>query len=232
MNPTLLVEGLSGGYERVRVFRDVDLTIAPRETVGILGPNGAGRTTLLLTLIGILPALSGRIKLDGADVTTMPAYRRARSGIGHVPEGRQILSTLTVEANLELVRAAKPRGESKEKFKQRMGEVFELFPRLKERLSQLGGTLSGGEQQMLAIARALLVNPKLLMLDEPTQGLAPVIVRELEGALLQLKGRFSMIIVEQNRTFLDAVSDRLLRMSAGHCTDGPIQERSIGPDVR
>jgi branched-chain amino acid transport system ATP-binding protein len=221
MNPTLVAEGLSGGYERVRVFRDIGFVIAARESVGILGPNGSGRTTLLMTLTGILPAFSGRITLDGRDVTKMAAHRRVRRGIGHVPEGRQVLSTLTVRDNLDLAQAAKPRTETRAQFKKRMDEVFDLFPRLKERVAQPAGTLSGGEQQMLAIGRALLINPKLLMLDEPTQGLAPVIVRELEGALLQLKGRFSMIVVEQNRSFLDAITDRMFHMAAGRCTEMP-----------
>ena len=187
------------------------------ETVGIFGPNGAGKTTLLSTLVGLLPSQGGRVILNGEDLTGTPAYRRARKGIGLVPEGRQVLSTLTVRDNLELVRAAAGRSEPSGSFEARLAEVIQMFPRLKEREHQLGGTLSGGEQQMLAIARALLVNPKLLMLDEPTQGLAPVIVRELEGTLRQLKGRFSMIIVEQNKQFLDSLADRSLAMRGGQC---------------
>jgi branched-chain amino acid transport system ATP-binding protein len=215
---TLMIERLSGGYGKLCVFRDVDFAIADGETVGIFGPNGAGKTTLLSTVVGLLPSQAGRIVLDGEDLTTVPAYRRARKGIGLAPEGRQVLSTLTVYDNLELVRAAAHRSEESERFDERVAEMFRLFPRLKERKNQLSGTLSGGEQQMLAIARALLVKPKLLMLDEPTQGLAPVIVRELESTLRQLKGRFSMIVVEQNKAFLDSLADRLLGMRAGQCS--------------
>jgi branched-chain amino acid transport system ATP-binding protein len=218
MSNTLMIEQLSGGYGKLCVFRDVDFAIADGETVGIFGPNGAGKTTLLSTVVGLLPSQAGRIVLDGEDLTTIPAYRRARKGIGLAPEGRQVLSTLTVHDNLELVRAAAHRSEASARFDERVAEMFRLFPRLKERKNQLSGTLSGGEQQMLAIARALLVKPKLLMLDEPTQGLAPVIVRELESTLRQLKGRFSMIVVEQNKAFLDSLADRLLGMRAGQCS--------------
>ncbi|MEA3027956.1 MAG: branched-chain amino acid transport system ATP-binding protein [Alphaproteobacteria bacterium] len=213
----MIVERLSGGYGKLCVFRDVDFRVAQGETVGIFGPNGAGKTTLLSTVAGLLRSMSGRVLLDGHDLTSLPAYRRARNGIGLVPEGRQVLGTLTVRDNLDLVRAAADRNEPRARFNERLAEVFQLFPRLKERQNQLSGTLSGGEQQMLAIARALLVKPKLLMLDEPTQGLAPVIVRELESTLRLLKGRFSMIIVEQNKAFLDALSDRLLGMRGGQC---------------
>jgi branched-chain amino acid transport system ATP-binding protein len=220
VNEPLIVERLSGGYGKLCVFRDVDFVVAKGETVGIFGPNGAGKTTLLSTVVGLLRSMSGRVILGGDDLTSLAAYRRARRGIGLVPEGRQVLGTLTVRDNLELVRAAADRDEPRTRFDGRLAEVLQLFPRLKEREKQLSGTLSGGEQQMLAIARALLVNPKLLMLDEPTQGLAPVIVRELESTLRLLKGRFSMIIVEQNKAFLDALSDRLLGMRAGQCPAG------------
>jgi branched-chain amino acid transport system ATP-binding protein len=217
MKDTLMIDRLSGGYGKLCVFRDVDFVVAQGETVGIFGPNGAGKTTLLSTVVGLLPSQAGRVVLDGEDLTAIPAYRRARKGVGLAPEGRQVLSTLTVKDNLELVRAAADRSEPSARFDERVTEVFQLFPRLKERENQMSGTLSGGEQQMLAIARALLIKPKLLMLDEPTQGLAPVIVRELEDALRQLKGRFSMIIVEQNKAFLDSLADRLLGMRAGQC---------------
>jgi branched-chain amino acid transport system ATP-binding protein len=223
VSDVLTVDRLSGGYGKLCVFRDVHFAVAPGETIGIYGPNGAGKTTLLLSIVGLLPSLSGRVLLEREDITALPAYRRARKGIGHVPEGRQVLSTLSVRDNLDLVRAAAPRDEPRARFDERLAEVFDLFPRLRERQDQLSGSLSGGEQQMLAIARALLVKPRLLMLDEPTQGLAPVIVRELERTLRALKGRFSMIVVEQNKSFLDAIADRMLGMRAGQC---PARETS------
>lgn len=219
MTVGLHVEGLGGGYGRLQVFRDVGFTISGTDTIGIFGPNGAGKTTLFSTIIGLLPAFSGRVTLDGEDVTRLPAYSRARKKLALVPEGRQVLATLTVKDNMDLTRAACA-GETLAEFERRLDEVMTLFPRLKERRQQLSGTLSGGEQQMLAIARALLIGPKLLMLDEPTQGLAPVIVQELRAALNQLKGRFGMIVVEQNREFLKGLVDRTLIMRAGHCEEG------------
>jgi ABC-type branched-subunit amino acid transport system ATPase component len=146
MSNTLMIDRFSGGYGKLCVFRDVDFAIADGETVGIFGPNGAGKTTLLSTVVGLLPSQAGRIVLDGEDLTTFPAYRRARKGIGLAPEGSQVLSTLTVHDNLELVRAAAHRSEASARFDERVAEMFRLFPRLKERKNQLSGTLSGGEQ--------------------------------------------------------------------------------------
>lgn len=214
MNTGLDVVNLSGGYGSLVVFSGLNLSVSAQETVGILGPNGAGKTTFFSTVVGLLPAIKGHITLGGDDVTSTAAYRRARKRIALVPEGRQILSTLTVADNLFLTRACDPK-ERTEQFSRRVQEIFDLFPRLRERSKQLGGTLSGGEQQMLAIARALLMQPKVLMLDEPTQGLAPVIVQELLGALKKLKGQFSMIVVEQNMDFLEKLSDRILPMRNG-----------------
>ena len=216
MTAGLVIQGLTGGYGKLPVFRGIDLSIAPGETVGIFGPNGAGKTTLFSTIVGLLPAFSGTVHLDGEDLSRLPAYKRARKKLALVPEGRQVLSTLTVRDNMDLTRTA-CHGEPISEFDVRLAEVFALFPRLKERQRQLSGTLSGGEQQMLAVARALLIKPKILMLDEPTQGLAPVIVQEMIAALRQLKGKFSMIVVEQNKPFLDALSDRTFSMRAGRC---------------
>ncbi len=217
MSTGLAIQNLSGGYGKLTVFRDVNLSVAPNETVGIFGPNGAGKTTLFSTVIGLLPAAAGKVLLDGEDISRLPAYRRARKKMALVPEGRQILSTLSVRDNMALTRTACPEDTAAD-FTKRVDGIFELFPRLRERQQQLSGSLSGGEQQMLAIARALLIKPKILMLDEPTQGLAPVIVKELLAALQQLKGNFSMIIVEQNKAFLEGLADRTLSMRGGYCT--------------
>jgi ABC-type branched-subunit amino acid transport system ATPase component len=215
MSEALSVAGLEGGYGRLTVFRAVDLSLARDQTLGLLGANGAGKTTLLKTIAGALPAAKGRIALGGHDVTRLPAYERARRGIGLVPEGRHILATLTVRDNLALTRAIEPYRSDLPPFAQRLAEVFALFPRLEERADQMGGSLSGGEQQMLAIARALLLKPAVLMLDEPTQGLAPIIIQSLAETLAGLKGRFAMIVVEQNKAFLERLADRVMLMRAG-----------------
>jgi ABC-type branched-subunit amino acid transport system ATPase component len=218
MSEPLRVSNLSGGYGALRVFRAADLTLAPARVLGILGPNGAGKTTLLKTLAGLLRAHDGSIVLDGRDITSLPAHQRARQGLILVPEGRQILATLTVRQNLDLTRAVGRLDDAAHR--RRMDEVLALFPRLSERLAQPGGSLSGGEQQMLAIARALLCDPRVLMLDEPTQGLAPIIVSQVQNALMALKGRFPMVIVEQSRTFLASLADETLSMHGGQITAG------------
>ena len=211
----LAIEGLEGGYGRLTVFRGVSLALERDQTFGLLGANGAGKTTLLKTIAGALPSAKGRVVLKGQDVTRLPAYLRARAGIGLVPEGRHILATLTVGDNLALTRAIEAYRPDLAPFAQRLAEIYALFPRLRERAGQMGGSLSGGEQQMLAIARALLLKPDVLMLDEPTQGLAPIIIQSLAETLAALKGRFAMIIVEQNKAFLERLADRIVQMRAG-----------------
>jgi ABC-type branched-subunit amino acid transport system ATPase component len=208
----LTIADLAGGYGRLTVFAQASFTVKPGETVGILGPNGAGKTTLLKTIMGLLPAHGGSVRVGARDLHTLPAFRRARAGLALVPEGRQILAGLTVGENLELGRAV---GMTAEDYRRRVDEVLALFPRLGDRQHQPGGSLSGGEQQMLAIGRALLLAPKVLMLDEPTQGLAPVMVQQVLTALQDLHGRFAMVVVEQNRAFLDALADLVYTMSGG-----------------
>jgi branched-chain amino acid transport system ATP-binding protein len=216
MTMALRIEALAGGYGRLTVFRDVSLSLAQGQTIGLLGANGAGKTTLLKTIAGSLRSSAGRVVLGDEDVTSRPAYQRARSGLNLVPEGRHILGTLTVRDNLELTRSIEGRHKGLAPFEQRLEEVYTLFPRLAERAQQLGGSLSGGEQQMLAVARALLLNPRVLMLDEPTQGLAPIVIQGLAETLASLKGRFAMLIVEQNRAFLERMTGQILQMQGGH----------------
>jgi branched-chain amino acid transport system ATP-binding protein len=211
----LELDRLAGGYGRLTVFRGASQAIAAQQTVGLLGANGAGKTTLLKTIAGALPSVAGRVLLAGQDVTRLPAHRRARAGLVLVPEGRHILGTLTVRDNLELTRAVEAHRPDLGRFEDRLNEVYDLFPRLRERAGQLGGSLSGGEQQMLAIGRALLLAPKVLMLDEPTQGLAPVAIQGLIEVLRALRGRFAMIVVEQNRAFVEGLAERILTMRAG-----------------
>jgi branched-chain amino acid transport system ATP-binding protein len=220
MTATLSVEGLSGGYGSLAVFRDVGFAVGGDDIMGILGPNGAGKTTLLKTLAGLLPAQSGRVVFAGADVGNLQAHSRAQQGLVLVPEGRQILAGLSVRENLELSRAGRRLNTAA--FNTRRDEVLTIFPRLSERLDQPGGSLSGGEQQMLAIARALLLDPRVLLLDEPTQGLAPIMVRQVLAALQALRGRFSMVVVEQNRAFLNSLAIGTLTMRGGNL--GPMHE--------
>ncbi|HUC50093.1 MAG TPA: ABC transporter ATP-binding protein [Xanthobacteraceae bacterium] len=216
MIPALQLEELNGGYPPLTVFRDVRFTVMTNTTVGILGPNGAGKTTLLKTIAGLLPALRGRILFNGKDVGALRAHQRARAGLVLVPEGRQILTGLTVRQNLELSRAANRLDAAA--YVRKFDEVLTIFPRLRERRDQLGGSLSGGEQQMLAIARAMMIDPILLMLDEPTQGLAPIMVRQVLAVLQTLKNRLPIICVEQNRAFLDELADSIMTMQGGRLT--------------
>ena len=216
MTPVLHLVSLSGGYGRLTVFRDLSLSLDHGQTIGLLGANGAGKTTFLKAVAGTLPSSSGTVSLEGKDVTRFAAYRRARAGLTLVPEGRHILGSLTVRDNLELTRAVEGWARFDQPFETRLAEVFAMFPRLQEREKQSGASLSGGEQQMLAIARALLLNPRVLMLDEPTQGLAPIVIQSLATTLMALKGRFAMLIVEQNRAFLEGLADRIIHMDHGH----------------
>ena len=221
MSAALTVERLAGGYGRLTVFRDASFALDRGHTIGLLGANGAGKTTLMKTIAGALAASAGRVLLGEREVTRLQSFERARAGLALVPEGRHILAALTVADNLALTRAVERHRPELPPFEQRLAGVFALFPRLQERQQQLGGSLSGGEQQMLAIARALLLEPQVLMLDEPTQGLAPIVVRSLARTLAALKGRFSMIVVEQNRAFLEELADRIVSMRAGQLKEMP-----------
>ena len=219
MTDVLQVAGLSGGYGRLVVVREAGFSLGATAVLGILGPNGAGKTTLLKTIAGLLPAAAGHVTLGGRSLDGLRAVDRTRAGLALVPEGRQIITGLSVDENLELSRSAgRLVGAA---FARRKNEVLALFPRLAERLDQPGGALSGGEQQMLAIGRALLLDPAALMLDEPTQGLAPIMVRQVQAALRALVGRLPLLIIEQNRAFLDGLADRVLTMKSGVLEQSP-----------
>jgi branched-chain amino acid transport system ATP-binding protein len=195
------------------VFRGAGFTLQPGRVLGLLGPNGAGKTTLMKTLAGLLPAMAGSVSLGGRRMDGLRAVERSRAGLALVPEGRQIITTLSVAENLNLPHAAGRMAA--EDYAAARERVLALFPRLRERLGQKGGALSGGEQQMLAIARALLLDPAVLLLDEPTQGLAPVMVRQVQTALRSLAGSLPMLVVEQNRAFLDGLADEVMTMKGG-----------------
>jgi branched-chain amino acid transport system ATP-binding protein len=191
----LQLEGVTTSYGRIRAISGVSLRVEAGEIVTLLGANGAGKSTTLMTISGILRPEAGRVLFDGDDITGKPPASIVNRGLVHVPEGRRILAQLTVEENLDLAGhrlSAAARGDRRE-------EVYSTFPRLGERRDQLGGTLSGGEQQMLAIGRALVVKPRLLMLDEPSLGLAPIVVQQVFDTIITLnKAGTTILLVEQN----------------------------------
>jgi branched-chain amino acid transport system ATP-binding protein len=204
MSPLVELAGIEAGYGAARVLFGVDLTVAAGEAVALLGRNGMGKTTTIRTLFGLLPAASGRILIDGRDMTGAPPYRIAQAGLGYVPEGRQVFPRLSVLENL-LATAAARSGRSAWTAER----VFRLFPRLEERRRNLGTALSGGEQQMLAIGRALMTNPKLLVLDEATEGLAPLIRAEIWACIAGLKREgLALLVVDKNLAALRALADR------------------------
>jgi len=210
--PILRLEDVQAYYGESHVLQGVSLALAPGEVLSLLGRNGAGKTTTLKTVMGILRARDGSIKFAGTQIEKLAPYRIARLGIGYVPETRGIFQSLSVGENLTLAaRSGIGRGTA-----WTLARVFDLFPRLRERRASGCGKLSGGEQQMLAIARALLTNPRLLILDEPTEGLAPVVVEEIEAVLGRLKAEgLSILLVEQNLGFALAFADRVAVLGKG-----------------
>jgi branched-chain amino acid transport system ATP-binding protein len=207
MPELLRVESLSAGYGEARVVHGVSFALEEGQSLALLGRNGVGKTTLIDTLIGVTTCFGGRIALAGEDITPLPPYRRARRGLGWTPQERNIFRSLTVDENLTAV--AIPGAWT-------VKHVYRLFPRLKERRRAGGRQLSGGEQQMLAIGRALVLNPRLLLLDEPTEGLAPIIVDELLTALRELgRAGLSMIIVEQKPKKILPFTDQAIVLDRG-----------------
>jgi len=208
MADLLSVENLSAGYGRAVVLSDVAFRLGEGEALAVLGRNGVGKTTLLDTLVGVTRRFTGSIALGGREVGTLAPEMRAGMGVGWVPQERNIFRSLSVEENLTAVARSGP---------WTIERVFGLFPRLKERRLQSGGSLSGGEQQMLAIGRALATNPRLLLLDEPTEGLAPIIVQELLAALTRLlrEEKLAAIIVEQHAQKILPITQRALILERG-----------------
>ncbi|HZA52479.1 MAG TPA: ABC transporter ATP-binding protein [Myxococcaceae bacterium] len=207
MADLLKLEGVTAGYGDSVVLEDVSLTLGEGETLALLGRNGVGKTTLLVTLMGLTRRHRGRIEWRGRDLTALATFQRARAGLGWVPQERMMFPSLTVEEHLTAV--ARPGPWSTER-------LYRVFPRLHERRRHLGNQLSGGEQQMLAIARALRVNPKLLLLDEPMEGLAPIIVQELLGIIRALAGEgVAMILVEHQARLALSVTGAALVLERG-----------------
>ena len=208
----LTVEALNAHYGRAHVLADVSLTVAPGEVVALLGRNGAGKSTTLKAIMGLVPPTGGRVRLDGRDLTGRAPFEIARAGIGWVPEDRRIFTDLTVMENLEVGRRP-PRPGVPAWTAERL---FELFPNLAAMRGRPGGRMSGGEQQMLTIARTLMGNPALVLLDEPSEGLAPVIVEQMAKAILALKREgLTVLLCEQNLHFATLVSDHAAIIETG-----------------
>ena len=205
----LRVEKLEAGYQASQVLFDIGFELAQGQVITLLGRNGMGKTTTIKCLSGLLKPRAGKIMLNGRDISAQPAYVIGRAGIGLVPEGRQIFPTLTIRENLVATANTRNFEASNGKLAWTLERVYDLFPRLRERAKQLAGQLSGGEQQMLAVGRALMTNPRVLILDEATEGLAPLIRAEIWKCLAQLKTeRMAMIVVDKNIAPLLPLADR------------------------
>jgi branched-chain amino acid transport system ATP-binding protein len=209
------VQGLRTSYGRIPILNGISFSVGEGEFIGILGHNGMGKTTLLKALMGFLPATAGRVLFDREDVTAAEPYQRSRLGLGYVPQGREIFPGLTVYDNLRMG-CIKQAGREQDT----IAAVLQEFPRLKTLLDRAGGALSGGEQQMLAIARCLCGRPRLVLLDEPTEGIQPSIIDEIIETLQRLRASsgMTMILVEQNLEFIAALSQRILIIQKGAIT--------------
>jgi branched-chain amino acid transport system ATP-binding protein len=227
----LALKDIRSGYGPIEVLKDVSLTVAPHSIVTLIGANGAGKTTLLMTICGHPRARAGRILFDGEDITRLPTYLLVRRGIAHVPEGRRIFARMTVLENLQMGAVAVNPGN----FALDLDFVLSLFPQLRDRLSQRGGTLSGGEQQMLAIGRGLMCRPRLLLLDEPSLGLAPLVVRQVFDTIraINRERKTTILLVEQNAFQALGLADQAHVMVNGTITlSGTGQELLGNESVR
>jgi len=226
----LQVEQLNQYYGAAHILRGISLDVKKGECLALLGRNGVGKTTLLKCLMGVLPVASGRVAFECAEITKRAPHERARAGIAYVPQGREIFARLTVEENLLMGMAglpAKKAGRIK-------NEVYELFPVLKDMLRRRGGDLSGGQQQQLAIARALLAEPKLIILDEPTEGIQPSIIKDIERVirLLRQRGDMGILLCEQYFDFAHALADRFVVLSRGEVVAQGAQAEMGGEAVK
>jgi urea transport system ATP-binding protein len=226
----LQVEQVNQYYGAAHTLRGVSLSVARGECVTLLGRNGVGKTTLLKCLMGVLPVARGSVRWNGSDITRLTPHRRAARGIAYVPQGRDIFARLTVEENL-LMGMATLSGREAARIS---GEVYELFPVLKEMLGRRGGDLSGGQQQQLAIARALLARPQLIILDEPTEGIQPSIIKDIERVirLLRARGDIGILLCEQYFDFARALADKFVVLSRGEVVASGSAEEMDGEHVR
>jgi branched-chain amino acid transport system ATP-binding protein len=222
----LELESVSAWYGEARVLFDVSLTVAAGEVVAVLGRNGAGKSSALKSAMGLMPRVAGSVRFEGAEVAGWPPFRRARAGLAYVPEERRIFTELTVADNLRI--AARP-GAFNE------AALLELFPNLREMLGRPAAQMSGGEQQMLAVARALGSNPRLVLLDEPSEGIAPLVVARLRDAVLAMKARgVAILLAEQNLSFVAACADRAVLIEQGQvrAAVAPSELAAPGPALR
>jgi branched-chain amino acid transport system ATP-binding protein len=227
-DPVLAVDSIETAYGLSQVLFGVSLSIAPGEMVTLMGRNGMGKTTTVRSIMGLTPARAGAIRFDGHEIRGLPAYRIAKLGIGLVPEGRQIFPNLSVRENLVATAVARLGGNWT------LDRVYELFPRLAERAGSMGNQLSGGEQQMLAVGRALMTNPRLLILDEATEGLAPLIRAEIWQCLARLKQTgLSVLVIDKNVGALMRVADRHFLIERGRVVwSGASADLAANPDVQ
>lgn len=212
----LKIEGLSVNYGYIQALSGVNLSVKKGEITTLIGGNGAGKTTTLMAISGLVGKTQGSVFFDGKDITRMPPHKIVKLGIAHIPEGRKIFPSLTVYENLITGTLGNPK-LSKEQIKQLLEEQYQMFPRLRERINQAGGSLSGGEQQMLAIARGLMMAPKMIMLDEPSLGLAPIIVEEIFELIMRIRsGGKTVLLIEQNASMALAVANQGYVLENGH----------------
>jgi urea transport system ATP-binding protein len=224
------VQAINQYYGGSHTLRNVSLTLERGECLALLGRNGVGKTTLLKCLMGVLPLTNGKVLFDGSDISRLPSHRRAARGLAYVPQGRDIFARLTVEENILMGMAAFPAARAR----RIKGEVFELFPVLKTMLGRRGGDLSGGQQQQLAIARALVSEPKLIVFDEPTEGIQPSIIKDIGRVIRMLreKGGIGILLCEQYFDFAHELADRFVVLSRGEVVAQGSHAEMGGEDVR
>ncbi len=225
------IKNLTAGYGMVKVLRDINIAVQDGECVGIVGPNGAGKSTLFRAISGVAKTMQGEIVLNGKNITGHSPWNVAKLGIAHVPEGRLLFGTMTVEENIQIAMDSVAYPKAKQAGQYEM--VYDLFPILKEKRKQKAGDLSGGQQQMVAVARGMVVSPKILLLDEPSLGLAPIVTQEICAAVEKLKGsNMSIIVADQNASMVMKMASRVYILAEGTVViDGPSEELRHNDEV-